>query len=148
MRTKTFASASSDIANYGVVCEGESPSKTAQHVARFFATSPQSSGSATIELALVVAGACVARFTGTATVTARRTAAGGASGDYICDVVWSESQTSKADLLGMTNMPGGGAGVGGTTTAQGNSGYSWYVGATSFSTITSLSLHWITTSVT
>jgi len=149
MQSKSFTTANDGpaLTDYGAVCEGESPSKMAQHIARFFATSEDSSGSAAIELALVKGGAAIARFTGTATVTARRANTAGTGGAYICDVVWSETGNSKFDLLGMTNAPGGGAGNASVSGAA-DQGYQWLVGVTAFTTINDLILYWQTTSVT
>lgn len=101
--SKTFTTANDgvDISNYQLIDSGRGLPDSKQ-VVRFFATSADSSGSATIEMALYDDDLrlVIARFTGTSTITARRVGSDGASGDYICDVIWSETGNGKFDLLG------------------------------------------------
>lgn len=131
LNTATFTSASSDLANYTEVASGNLGRPGSEQVIRFFAQSADSSGSATLELALKnnTTGVAVARFTGTATITARRAAAAGDAGAYLCDVVWDESGSSKFDLMGA---------VPDTT---------WLLGLTAFTTADDLTVSWTTSQV-
>lgn len=116
LQKATFTVASSDVSTYKQVC---GPGNMA---ARFFVNGDASSGNPVIEMALVdVDGSStvvLGRYPATCTVSSRRAAAGGASGAYICVVVFTEGGTSKFDLLGH------GGGDGGVNAR-------WYVGCTS-----------------
>lgn len=119
-----FGTASADLDNYADLQEkGVSPRDEA---GRAFVTADNASGTATLELALVdtlgASRTAIARFTGTATATARRTGNDGSSGSYVCDVSWAESSNSKFDLLG-----DGGVEVGANKTR-----YRWMLGVTAF----------------
>lgn len=135
---ETFSSASSDIANYQPLdIPHDDPSfARGSGAVRVFAQSNSSSGSATLEMALVRAGVVVGRFTATVTPTTRRTAADNSSGDYICDVVFQETSNSKFDLLGARRK----SGLMDPGLSGDDSGAAWMVGVTALTTITSLDL--------
>lgn len=136
MFTKTFTTASSDIATFLTIDAVPASKRSGPQFMRVFANGNHASGSATLTLVLVKANAVVWSTTATVTATTRRTAADNSTGNYTASVAFTESGTSVADLLGSSGPTGGGRATPGLNTDD--SGYVWMLGVTSLTNFTSL----------
>lgn len=127
--TRTFTGTSSDLTNYLALSSSDvagGDTEAGVQALRVAATSSTSSGSAEVEVVVfdAVRGAVVFRDVATVSVTTRRTASGGASGDYVGLVQFAVSGRDTVDVGGF-HQP---------------SGTIVYVGVTSLATIASLRL--------
>lgn len=135
MQEITFSSASSTLSTYQPIeINGKSPSLRNDGAgvlrATGYAAASAAGDTATIELALVKNGERVGYFEGTATTVSQQEGS-----NYLVTIAWDDSSSSKIDLLLCSGYSI--AELGGQ---QNSDKYVWYIGAPSFSGITSLTL--------
>lgn len=136
----TFSSSSSDISTFKRIdCDPDS--NAGDQMARFAVHVDGSSGSATLQVALVKNNTVVAFEDATCTAAAtRRTADDNSSGDYITTVEFTHSGTDKVDLLGMRRGDAPASKFNTSPEAQ-NDGYEWWYGITDLSTVTEATVY-------
>lgn len=136
----TFSAASSNLNTFKRLVASPDPN-TGDQVARFAVSVNGSSGSATLQVALVKNNTVIAYENATCTAAAtRRTGSANDAGNYITTVAFTHSGNDKCDLLGMSRDGIATAKTATSPEAQDDS-YEWWFGITGLSTVTSATVY-------